>query len=152
MDLQAVDDNKFFDKSIMNHNLPYLTTFDPQYSISKDSFVTHVVEPTMLVPCAQNAFQNTNMDEGERIRLASLVDPHHEYYVQQDDLTPTPWDMQLEDHGATTLMPHTPTNELQEVWKSEDHVPSVAAPNLTPTTLQEKEQNIVPDVPATILY
>ena len=114
-DLQAVDGNMFFDKLIMNYNLPYPTTFDLQYSTSKDSFMTHVVEPMMLVPCVQNAFQNTNMDEGERIRLTSLVDPHHEYYVQQDDLTPTPWDMQLEDHDATTLMPPTPTNELQEV-------------------------------------
>ena len=30
-------------------------------------------------------------------------------------------------------------------------MPSVAAPNLTPTTLQEEEQNIVPNIPATVL-
>ena len=148
-DLQAVNGNKFLDTSIMNNNLQYPN------STSKDSSVTHAVEPTMLVPSAQYAFQKNNMEEEERARLTPLVDPHHEYSMQQDDPmniwpTPAPCNTQSEDQGATTFMPPTPTNELQEVCNSEGHVPTVAAPNLTPTTLQE-EQNIVSDAPATVL-
>ena len=88
--------------------------------------------------------------------MTALVDPQHEYSLQQDDPmnvwpTPASWNTQLEDYCATALMPPTPTNELQEVWNSKDHVPTVAAPNLTPTTLQEEEQNLLPDAPATVL-
>ena len=143
-DWQAVDGNKFFDKSIMNNDLQYPTAFNPQYSTSKDSFVIHVVEPTMLEPCADNAFQN-NMEEEERARWTPLVDSQHEFSVQQDDPmnvwpTPAPWNMQLQDYCATTLMPPTPTNELQEVCNSKDHEPTVAAPNLTPSTLEKKKE------------
>lgn len=152
-DLQADDDDEFFERSIMNNTLQYPTTFDPQCSTSKDSVVTQVVDPTILVPCAHNAFQNS-IEEEERARLTtSLIDPHHNESrnstwptgnLQQDDPvnalpTPATWSMQSEDHGVTTLMP-TPTTKLQEVRISKGHAPTVGAPNPSPTTLQEEDQ------------
>ena len=116
--LPVVDDNKVVDGSIVNNNLQYYsTTVDSQYPTS---FVNHVVDPTMPVPCARNAFQNNNIDdEEERARLTPLVDPLHEYFVQQDDPiydwpTPALWNTQSEDHDATILTPPTPTTTLQE--------------------------------------
>ena len=139
-DLPAVDDNKVVDGSIVNNNLQYLTTVDPQYPTSS---VIHVVDPTMPVPCARNAFQNNNIEEEEeRARLTPLVDPHHEYFVQQNDphyiwSTPAPWNTQIRDHDATILMPPTPTTTLQE---EEPIVQDAPTSEQLSTTLHEDEE------------
>jgi hypothetical protein len=159
----AVAGSQFLDRpNIMNSNLQHPITPDPQYLTSRDSFVSHVVDSSMLEPRAHHAFREYNIDEDIRAKLAPLfANLYHDQSVQQAgpvvniNVWPTParpWNTQSEDHGAwTTLMPPTPTTELQEVCESEDHVPTVAAPNLTPTTiLQEEEQtNIVHDAPST---
>lgn len=118
----------------------------------------------MMAPRAHNAFQkNMIIYNEERARLASFINPHYEYSVQQQagpvnnvwPTPPAPWNItQPQDHGATTFMP-PPTKltpaQLKEFLEAEDHhVPTVVEPNLTPTTeLQEEEQKHIVHVDAT---
>ena len=142
VDSHVVDNLECIQRTSMN---------DLQYSTSNDqSPVTHVVNPSVFTQRAYwDAVPDYSGVGGRPERLKSWNNPYHGFrYVpttklQDDDqvnyglLSHTTWDLKSRD-PAMAFMP------VLTVWKFQDYMSTVVAPNPTPTTWQEDSVYVLP--------